>query len=344
MESNPAVKKPRIEYIDLAKGICIIIVVMLHLSAFYSYSLAIVDYMMAFAMPLYFFLSGCFFKTYDGFSGYLKRKVNKLLIPFLFFYVLTSVCVPYILVYVLGCESDILRNSEIVTAIFKESYPNLPLWFLLCLFEVSLIFYAIYVFAQRFEGKSDLFICIVSMILGIIGITLGVLRINLPATLDSALSVMPFFAGGYLVFSKTDLLKPNRYDRYLPVLIVAALLFVQVFRTGYSFYRNSFSLKAALVAYPCAFVGSYATLMLSKFLKKVPLISYFGRYSLIILVTHIDVFNLYAAVLKHSGLDFSAGWMFFINLVLTMLSYLAIIPFMNRFMPHVVGQKDVIPV
>ena len=344
MSEITIIKKPRIEYIDLAKGICIIIVVMLHLSAFYTFSLTLVDYMMAFAMPLYFFLSGCFFKTYDGFSGYFKRKVNKLLIPFLFFYALTSVCVPYIQVYLLGCKTSILRDSEIITAIFTESYPNLPLWFLLCLFEVSLFFYTIYIFAQRFEGKSNLVLCIVSLLFGVIGVIIKILGINLLANIDTAISATPFFAAGYWIFQKTEIMKPNRFDKLLPILIVLALAFVMVFRPEKTFFRNLNSPKPSLFAYLCAFGGIYGIVMLSKIIKRLPLVSYFGRYSLIILVTHIEVFNLFAAVIKYSGLNLSQGWVYFINLSLTMLSYLVIIPLMNKFMPHVIGQKDVIQI
>ena len=35
MEKSPIVNKPRIEYIDLAKGFCIILVVLRHLSNYY---------------------------------------------------------------------------------------------------------------------------------------------------------------------------------------------------------------------------------------------------------------------------------------------------------------------
>lgn len=80
----------RIDYIDLAKGFCIIFVVMNHVSDYYKLDLWINDFITAFRMPLYYFLSGVFFKTYNGFSNFLKKKTNKLLIPFVFFYLVTS--------------------------------------------------------------------------------------------------------------------------------------------------------------------------------------------------------------------------------------------------------------
>ena len=59
-------EKKRIQWIDLAKGFCILLVVLQHAS-----ELTHVDYPLSvqafgFRMPLYFILSGLFFKQYEG--------------------------------------------------------------------------------------------------------------------------------------------------------------------------------------------------------------------------------------------------------------------------------------
>ena len=59
----------RIEFIDLAKGICIILVVMGHCGVSHD----IPGYEMV-RMPLYFILSGLSFKDYGGFETCLLRK------------------------------------------------------------------------------------------------------------------------------------------------------------------------------------------------------------------------------------------------------------------------------
>ena len=78
----------RVEFIDLAKGICILLVVFSH-SAF-DYGNRFDTAMTSFRMPLYFVLSGLFFKEYHGFGEFFVKKVNKLFIPFAFFYVLSA--------------------------------------------------------------------------------------------------------------------------------------------------------------------------------------------------------------------------------------------------------------
>ena len=71
----------RVEFIDFAKGIWILLVIGLHTGAMPD-SLA---WLGMIRMPLYFVLSGLFFKDYGNFRGSVVRKVNKLLIPFVFF-------------------------------------------------------------------------------------------------------------------------------------------------------------------------------------------------------------------------------------------------------------------
>lgn len=75
--------KQRIEFIDLAKGVCILLVVLLHCS--YTKE---VPALKAMRMPLYFILSGLFFKDYGGIVPFLHKKVNKLFVPFCFFAIL----------------------------------------------------------------------------------------------------------------------------------------------------------------------------------------------------------------------------------------------------------------
>lgn len=71
-----AVNKKRLEFIDLAKGICIILVVCFHGGAITWPPLLMLR------MPLYFILSGLFYKDYGGLINLSIRKFDKLIIPF----------------------------------------------------------------------------------------------------------------------------------------------------------------------------------------------------------------------------------------------------------------------
>jgi len=340
VSENTISKKPRIEYIDLAKGICITLVVCFHLTLFYNTSLPFDKFFRTFRMPLYFFLSGCFFKAYEGFGGFIKRKINKLLIPFVFFYVVCSFLIPNILAHY-GVNMRYLPMSQMWSALLDEYYPSGQIWFLLCLFEINIFFYVIYLFAGTFE-KRTLVIVLISLMFGICGIILGLKGIDLPANFDSAMSALPFFAVGYVVFRHTDLLKPNRFDRYLPLMVIGAFTLVYFICPNVSFLENHFFGHSWCTAYPFGTLGVLGVVWLSKLLKRLPIISYYGRYSIIILVTHGTVLHFFAAILNRFGLSLTTELL--LNLLLTMSSYLLIIPFMRRFMPHVTAQKDVIPI
>ena len=66
---NTKTVKKRVEYIDLMKGLCILTVVALHFKLFPEQSS--LNYMQgAISIPLYFFLSGIFYKTYVSFQNW----------------------------------------------------------------------------------------------------------------------------------------------------------------------------------------------------------------------------------------------------------------------------------
>lgn len=342
--------KKRIEYIDLAKGICIIMVVLYHLAKFYDTTLMVNGLFKLIRMPLYFFLSGVFFKEYGGFFDFLKRKTNKLLIPFAFWYLSLSVCVPFVLYYLFGYVSDRMNGTNflgLLTSFWtKEDFPNSAIWFLLCLFFVNLLFYSVYLISSLFKSHKSLSLFGLSIIIAGIGFLLCFKKINLPAFIDSSLTSLPFFCFGYLIRNHTTVLVPNKYDKHL--LLISLALFCVVggmallFREGYSLKYNMFTYKSALIAYPCGFLGTLAVILFSKKVNRLPIVSVYGQYSIMILVTHKTLLELYSVLFRTLGIADNIA--VYLNLAITLLTYLLLIPFMRRFMPHVTAQKDVIKV
>lgn len=124
-------QKNRIEYIDLMKGICIILIILLHNQIYLSND-NINDILKNMRIPLYFCLSGLFFKEYNGFYDFIIRKFNKLIIPFIFF-----AYFPYAL-----CEIGLNYERSITTYLLMFIVPyNLPLWFLRCLFMTYILYF-----------------------------------------------------------------------------------------------------------------------------------------------------------------------------------------------------------
>lgn len=74
----------RVEWIDTAKGICILLVVLHHCSQMMHEPYLFSRDVLTFRMPLYFILSGLFFKYYSP-KVFFVKKTNKLLAPYVFF-------------------------------------------------------------------------------------------------------------------------------------------------------------------------------------------------------------------------------------------------------------------
>ena len=197
----------RIEYIDLAKGICIILVVAVHVFAYYQVSMPAGYFIRSFLLPLYFFLSGVFFKTYGSFGVFLKKKTNKLLIPFAFFYLTLSVFISIFLYRYFGIVIEYAQNFDIIPAltefITRENFPNSPIWFLLSLFEISIIFYFCHYIADKCGKNSQKVLIALSMGIGMLGLLLSVFKVNIPMFIDSSMTALPFFYDG-ICYQQSD--------------------------------------------------------------------------------------------------------------------------------------------
>lgn len=334
--SQSAIKtKTRIEYIDLAKGFCIFLVIANHLALDMHLEMPFSQYFVLFRMPLYFFLSGCFFKTYGGFWDFTKRKLNKLLIPFLFFYFTVCCLIPRLAVDLLNRHWYCLPYNKFLTGFLTtgDGFPFGAVWFLLGLFVMNIIFYALHILASKVQNPK---LGITILVLGAVftAVLNQVFHDHLYFFIRSAFRNLLFFECGYFAYRKTSIMKPNRLDKFLILQIIlsfAALVLIK------DYCPNKY-----IVYYCCGLLGTYGILMLAKLLKNLPYFSYVGRYSIMLLVTHMLFLRIGIDIFSHFSvstlISFSA------ILLITLLSYYLIIPFMLKYMPKVTAQKDLIKV
>lgn len=308
----------RIEYFDLAKGLCISLVVLNHLQGAYGVELPTDSYLTLIRMPLYFFLSGFFFKDYGGIATFAAKKTDRLLIPFLFFYITTSVLLPTMLANTLGMHFNTAKEGWATLWAFlmpDARYPNIPLWFLWALFLGNLLFYA-----MRKAVKADWAVLLLALLMGSIFATDH--APTLPASIDRMLSYMPFFITGHIFRSR------KMQARLTPkVLTAIAIVYVA---TGW--HHAETPVLQIVQCYITGLCGILCLIALCMHTGHLPYFSYIGRYSIMVLVTHEPLIR--ALLPLDMGL-----WTSF--LVIMML-YPAVIPLMKRFLPHVTAQKDVI--
>ena len=321
----------RIRYIDTAKGICICLVVAFHCNLLH-YSEGLDNMLGVIRMPLYYFLSGLFFKLYDGYGSFVVKKVNRLLIPFLFFYLLTSVLLPNILYHFLGYNFEtVVGWRSLYAFIYPEEFPNIPIWFLWSLFVSNIIFYAVILSSKGRE--SILFISV--FILGLAGFALNHFHINLPAFIDNSLLYAPFFFSGHYAWKRGYL--QSTFSRAslgfaLPVLLVI------------SYVLSNLDADCMWVQMPCFWIsgiaGIFFVLFLSRLVDSLPLITYYGRYSIMILVSHLVVIQclqkLWMSFLPNVQLSDT------LIFIATLLLSLLLIPLMKKYIPYFVAQKDLL--
>jgi fucose 4-O-acetylase-like acetyltransferase len=88
--------------------------------------------------------------------------------------------------------------------------------------------------------------------------------------------------------------------------------------------------------------GTLGIIFTAKVIKHIPFVTYWGRYSIMILVTH----SLILKVLTPPILKLHLSMALTVILILTtlMFSYQILIPLMKKYLPYVTAQKDVIDV
>lgn len=325
----------RIEFIDLAKGICIVLVILEHS---FGELLEINTNMKIFRMPLYFVLSGLFFKPY-GFTIFVKKKINKLLIPFLFSFLLIVLPINILSYHIANGYAEYCFWGEYGRPYFGTIQAS---WFLFCLFIVNMYFYLIFAVCKH----NFTTIMIVASICGVIGYMLNRFNLHLPIWLDTSLTVLPFFIMGYAIKQHSQILvTPFSLKQFTLLLCSLAILIGTVsINNHYSkgiiaFMNNVYDINV-IALYIGGFTGTCSVLLIAKYFTHIPVISYLGRYSIIVLLTH----QLYIFILRNILYRLNMPQdSLIVNTFIFGFIIIASIPtimFCKKYLPYFFAQKD----
>jgi len=270
----------RIRWVDIAKGIGILLVVLGHCQI----SETMLEIITSFHMPLFYFLAGYVYcPAKHSFSSFFKSRMKTILCPYVCFTVLSVVAS--------FCRK--LLGQEISLEIIFDKFvligaveSNRPLWFLRSLFVVQILFF----FYQRFRKKQ---------FSGYVEIYLMMI---LAFALDwnlwmRSVNGFVFYALGYYT-KEARLMDHVRRLRYL-VCVISAF----VFCCAFVYSPESFSIGSNdhLISYVITtHAGSLFILSLSMCLEamKIRVLDYLGKNSLVILCTHILVKDAISVFLK----------------------------------------------
>ncbi len=308
-------EKKRYDFIDLLKGICIFLVVWNHVSSRHQ-ELSLIR------VPLYFFLSGLFFRTYGEFRIFTLKKTNNLIVPFVFFLLISLVV--ELLFFIWGIKYSDNNGSNALIG---------PLWFLICLFWVNILYYALSVLL-----KNRILIGVVVYLISYIGFTLGNIDLNIPLYLDSALSALIFYHLGVEINkTKFSVFERSKYDFIILVILLIIFIFTARHHAVF-FYRNEFVGNYNVILLS-SFCGILFLFVLSKVIAKLPIVSFFGRYSIIVLGVHWNIMHLLNFIFVGFG-DYRKYIVFVSLMTITFF----IIKLMVKFTPQYVAQTPCISI
>ena len=283
--------KPRLQWVDTAKGICILLVILFHTTEhIMDLSPAIRDMLRATRMPLYYTIAGLFVSVKSP-KIFLNKKINRLIIPFCFF-ILLGDFVSYIKSVIDGTDFTYYSPLYyVITSDPEGKFINSPVWFLFSLFDVYLIFMLIEKISGYIGNHKTTVKIVLSVLAGFCGIRCNIMGIDLPLFLDSSLTATPFLIFGHIIMSGTSIFKKD-YNKWaflsLSIFLVGIALFTA---QGDIDYRlNNFKTSIFHIYVP-AFCAVMDILMLTKSIGTIPVITKIGRYSIVYLGTHYLFFK-----------------------------------------------------
>lgn len=297
MSTPPSLHPKRIEHIDIAKGISILLVALHHtylggLGGDISYRMSV------FRMPLFFFMSGVFFSYAAASWPFIAKRAEALLKP----YAVVAITVTAVLFLIEGdyhfrLFRFLYTNGTIIEPLWT------PMWFLPHLFAVHLFCYIINRYtpyknlSTRFKWLALLAMLIVGFFLVdfysrpiITSLSGAYIHVwGLPFSIDIILVSSFYFLAGSLLKEQIKVFEVNIYKL---ILAASALVFI-LLRFTVSIDLVMRSVENHLLAFIGSLLGIYVVIALSKliektrWLKRALLAS--GAASLFILIFHVFI-------------------------------------------------------
>ena len=302
----------RVEFIDCAKGITILLVILGHTLKNGGRECALLrGAIFSFHMPLFFILS-CYVYRYskndNEFYEKTKKAAKHLLIP-AFALVFVGIFSLVVADSSLFLDLHFWRERALSIVFFsgvnvsfgKLDIPGVGMpWFFVALFLGRTIYDYIHL---KFENRSQLMI--ICVILSLLGVLLGASK-RLPFSLDIALAVMPFFYIG----------EEMSEEKYPQGIILPLIIWGPLFILTYPSLGSKTYLEIAVRRYPlypiCFMVAIAGTILLCNLCKKIvrlgtiskPLL-FLGKNSMYMYMVHcVDTLPFIMKIWNVSGNEF----------------------------------------
>ncbi|HSB02540.1 MAG TPA: acyltransferase family protein [Anaerolineales bacterium] len=289
----------RIEYLDIARGIGILLVVLGH-NDFAALSPFFHQVIYSFHIPLFFFLSGYFINTSLSFCDYSKKRFHAVLKPYLF---------TIALIYFASVSFEKMGFQTAIVRIAKALYGSIDyidwaqLWFLPNLFVVSLYAFLFIWITNKLQNRWVRW----GILVATLAISLPVLQVFYPFSLpvfgkEYQLYGLPFsldviFLSGFFFILGNEVRQVTSEKTFNAILLLigtgVGLIFLN-FLFPYSVDIAKRVYESFFVNTAEALLGILLVLALSRQIdlhaqRLAALFKYFGNISLIILLFHVPI-------------------------------------------------------
>lgn len=306
------------------RGFCILWIVWYH-----TIHPIFVDY--PFFLPALFSISGCFFRPYPW-RTFWRKKINQLVIPFVFFYLLYYVflvTLNYLKFHTVG--SDILLS---VLGVFKcytyndAFIVNYPLWFIMALFVVQLTTYSL---VKTLKNKTA--ILVIAVFLSLLG-QYWLRTIPTPFMIGRAMPYLIYYVVGALYGMSVIYAEHTLQRKYL---IVILLLYAISF-----LIRMVYGNVCIIITYIEFLSATYLLMRVCQVIHKMklaPVLAFWGINSLIVYGLH-DMYLTIMRIVFTSAFGEMNNYLGFCHLLMVLLLIWPSIILLNRFAPKLVAKEE----
>lgn len=274
--------KKRIQYLDIARGIAILLMIIGH--CIYDRSTIAFKMIYSFHMPLFVIMSGYFFREKETIPTTLGKMAKLMLVT------IGAWAVVYAIYYCCyHVDFTLVECVKVIFAMLVEPKKVLlsHLWFLPFLVCNKILFTCIFHLVRKLgkEKHTLILVGIVCLVLSIIGYLFGIFQWYLPFRLDVAMTCLFLTFLGYLAKKKEllpKLCKPKVILVLFPIwlCLVLVLPYTDIATRKYGFFGSGLFNAVCGTILVCA--------LSKKIEEKLPKLTkglaFCGKYSLFILV------------------------------------------------------------
>lgn len=372
-------KKKRLDYLDMTKGLGMILVLVGHLQGdsiftFSPYIQPLCAFIFSFHMPMFFIVSGILLAIKNDevkpFRNIAKARFSGIMIPYCWFSFFYLLVVVYALVVGEIQPATLYLNIWYVISCYGMNV----LWFLPALYLGELLF----ILLRRRIREDVPFITVIVLSNAIVYIAsffLGIAKYNTPVAermhefatvLLRPVLVCGFITIGYYTHKLLkkgtrlgDFFNRPEKDREgkistkyrLAYIVLGLMLFgicFSAFRVNNGIDFRSLAFRNVFFFFLCALSGSFGMISFCKGLPRVPLFCYWGIGSLIFMVTHnsqtVLTFSLKTAMYVNQYLTRARGYICYAIVIAIITAYSTLMIYLiRRFFPFIIGKPYKLP-